>query len=280
MRSTNRRLPLMLAVCAVAMSTAVMSGRVTASAQDDRSMGPMPMMPPMTSEIPPLYRQPTVVGVIGIALLGAGFAAYRVIQGRRGRAVRASSEAVLVVDLVESTHLATHWGDTVAMRARNALKELALSVAKPHGLVFAESTGDGWFMTFPSTVAAVESAVELLHGLRSDPPDVAPAPPLEARLAITYGEIFFDGRGKRHGATIHKAFRLVGLSPTSLAHLAGGPAAEGELSDRDRILLDEEATQELDRTARPRRFVGFASLRGFGGLHRVYEVDWRSDDRH
>lgn len=271
---TERRPGLGHLMSAAALLAILTGGHGAAIAQNDRGMGPMPGMPRMTREPPALYRQPTVVVFMGIALLGAGFVAYRMIQARRGRPVRATSEAVLVVDLVESTHLATHWGDTLAMRARNALKDLTLSVAKPHGLAFAESTGDGWFMTFPSTAAAVESAVDLLHRLRSEPPDVAPAPPLEARAAVTYGEILLDERGNRHGATINKAFRLVGLSRASFAHVEGASAPDGEVGDRDRILLDEEAAQELGHAAPPRRFVGFVSLKGFAGLHRVFEVEW------
>ena len=160
------------------------------------------------------------------------------------------------------------------MRARNTLKDRALSAARLHGLAFAESTGDGWFMTFASTAAAVESAVDLLGGLRADPPDLAPAPSLEARAAVTYGEILRDAHGNRHGATINKAFRLIGLSSASFARVESAAAAEGEITDRDRILLDEEAAQELGESVPPRRFVGFASLKGFAGLHRVYEVDW------
>jgi hypothetical protein len=38
-------------------------------------------------------------------------------------------EAVLVVDLVESTRLATHYGDGLAMQARNALRDRVLALA-------------------------------------------------------------------------------------------------------------------------------------------------------
>lgn len=273
MRSSGRRQGLVLAACVAAVLAGTVGPVPTTVAQNDRGMGPMPGMPQLTREAP-IYRQPAVVVLVGLAVLGAGFVAYRLMLARRGRPVRAFSEAVLVVDLVESTRLATHWGDTVAMRARNTLKDRALSAARAHGLAFAESTSDGWFMTFPSTAAAVESAADLLGSLRKDPPDVAPAPPLEARAAVTYGEILRDAQGNRHGATINKAFRLMGLSPASFARVESADGTEGEISDRDRILLDEEAAQELGETAPLRHFVGFASLKGFAGLHRVYEVDW------
>ena len=269
------------------VAAALAAGASLASAQGRPAMGPMPMMPgtatPQTapetsaSATPErhFYRERTFVVTLGGAALAAGaLGVYAALRLRRRAAVRALNEAVLVVDLVESTHLATHYGDTLAMRARNALKDRALDVARLHGLAFAESTGDGWFMTFPSVAAAVESSIGLLRSLREDPPDLAPAPPLEARAAVSFGEILLDARGRRHGAVINRAHRLVGLSHASFARVEGEGGGSGEIPDRNRILLDEEAAQELRAAEAPRRFLGFCSLKGFPGLHRVYEVVW------
>ncbi len=180
------------------------------------------------------------------------------------------SEAVLVVDLVNSTHLGTHYGEGFAMRARNTLKDRIMEVAEAHGLIFAENTGDGCFMTFPSVLGAVRTAVELLKGLTDRPPDMSPWPPLEVRAGISYGEILIDDRGARHGTTINKAFRLEGLSHESFVQKEGG----GEVRDRNRIFLDEEAEQELQLPKITLRSVGFCTLKGFSGLHRVFEMQW------
>ncbi|OGK97521.1 MAG: hypothetical protein A2W08_08380 [Candidatus Rokubacteria bacterium RBG_16_73_20] len=257
------------------IAVALGAGATLASAQDRPPMGAMPMRPaPEAAAAPPFYRERTFFVLVGVAAAGTGLVAYRLLRTRRGAAVRALNEAVLVVDLVESTHLATHYGDSLAMRARNALKDRALDVARLHGLAFAESTGDGWFMTFPSVGAAVESATGLLRSLREAPPDLAPAPPIEARAAVSYGEILLDARGNRHGAVINRAHRLVGVSRASFAQVDGEGARPAEVPDRNRILLDEEAAQELRAAAAPRRFLGFCSLKGFPGLHRVWEVLW------
>lgn len=229
------------------------AGPAELSAQEPmRRASPAQMMPGMTGEPTAhaaeraFYRERTFFVLVGAAAAGAGLVAYRAMRVRRRRAVSAVAEAVLVVDLVESTHLATHYGDTLAMRARNALKDLALG-----------------------------AATDLLHGLREQPPDLSPAPPLEARAAVTYGEILLDPRGNRHGAAINKAFRLVGLSPASFARVEGEAEAPS-VPDRNRILLDEGATQELRAAEAPRRFVGFCRLKGFSGLHGVYEVLWEA----
>jgi class 3 adenylate cyclase len=240
----------------------------------------MPMMRGMQAEPAPreaVSQQFDPRGTLLVLLATAGAAgaliAYRVVRLRSRPAASAVNEAVLVVDLVESTHIATHYGDTLAMRARNALKDVALTSAERHGVTFVENTGDGWFMTFPSVTGALDAATNVLRDLRERPPDLSPAPPIEARAAITYGEILLDARGGRHGAAINKAFRLVSLSAAQVARVEDA-AERPAVPDRNRILMDEEAVEELRAVEMPHRFVGFCHLKGFSGLHGVYEMPW------
>lgn len=121
----------------------------------------------------PFYLEPIFLLLIAAAGASGGVATYRWTRARwrRGKAATAFvTEAVLVVDLVQSTHLATHYGDGLAMRARTVLRDRTLAVAKQHGLVFAESTGDGQFMTFGSVGSAIRAALALLAELRERPP--------------------------------------------------------------------------------------------------------------
>ena len=170
-----------------------------------------PMEHPVSA--PPFYRERTFQVVTGIIITATGIVGYHVVRRWRRQRGRPSSvsEAVLVVDLVDSTRLATHYGDGLAMRARNLLRDRVLAIAASRGLTFAESTGDGCLMTFPSVGAAVGTAIALLSELRDRPPDVSPGPPLAVRAGVSYGEILLDARGARHGAAINKAFRLEGL---------------------------------------------------------------------
>ncbi len=140
-------------------------------------------------------------------------------------------------------------------------------------MAFVESTGDGCFMTFPSVANAVQVAITLLKELREKPPDLSPKQSLDVRAGISYGEILFDATGTRHGTTINRAFRLESLSPEGFARIEGGLERDA-IPDRNRIFLDEEATQELQPGEIPLRFLGFCSLKGFSGLHQVYEVLW------
>ncbi len=229
---------------------------------------------PATS--PPFYRERTFLVLLGVAVSAVGFLTYRIARSRaRGRRGPASfvTEAVLVVDLVGSTYLATHYGDGLAMKARTILKDRALAAAENHGLAFAENTGDGYFMTFASVAGAVQTAIALLKSLRDRPPDISPGPPLDVRVGISFGEILLDAGGIRHGAVINRAFRLEGLTREGFAQVEGGIEREA-IPDRNRIFLDEEAAREFQSAPTSMRFVGFCSLKGFSGLHRMYEVLW------
>ena len=214
--------------------------------------------------------------LVGVVAALAGMLAHRAWSRRRWRRAPAAVviEAVLTVDIVNSTWLATHHGEELAMRARNLLERRALNAAQANGVTFVENTGDGSLMTFATADAAVRAARTLLRGLRDRPPDMAPGPPLEVRAAITYGQILIDSRGSRHGATINEAFRLMSVSNDAFVAVEGEERLT-EIPDRNRIFLDEDAVNELGPGKTAFRRVGVCRLKGFGGFHRVDELLWQ-----
>lgn len=238
----------------------------------------MPMEHPLAPT--PFYRERTFLVLLGFGIGGVGIFGYRVLSSRwrrKGAAAGFVSEAVLVVDLVGSTHLATHYGEGLALRATEILHDRTLALAEPRGLTFEKNTGDGCFMTFPTVLAACQTAMALLKDVVDRPPDLSPAPGLELRAGISYGEILIDAGNDRHASAINKAFRLEGLSRESFTQVEGENSKVNEIAERNRIFLDEEAAQELrnEETGKvPLRFLGFSRLKGFSGLHRVYEVLW------
>jgi class 3 adenylate cyclase len=262
-------------VTAVMLSCLLVAGHVTA-----QSAAPAPHIPGMAMAgaeptPPPFYREWTFHVLIGLIAATAGVFAHRTWSRRRWRRPPAGvmQEAVLVVDLIASTQLATHHGGSLAMRARNALEERTLAAARRQGAAFVENTGDGCMMTFPSVAAAVQSAVALLRDLRDRPPDLAPGPPLDVRAGVTYGEILLDSRGGRHGAAINKAFRLMGVPSDAFVAVEGEERLKA-VPDRNRIFLDEEAANEPGSEGVAPRQVGVCRLKGFTGFHRVYEMPW------
>ena len=241
---------------------------------------PIPHVPGMamheTPAAPPaFYGEWTFHVLVGLLAATAGVLAHRAWSRRRWRRAPAGVvvEAVLAVDLVNSTWLATHHGEDLAMRARNLLERRALAAANPQGVTFVENTGDGCMMTFPSVLAAAQAAGTLLRGLRDRPPEMAPGPSLEVRAAITYGQILLDSRGSRHGAAINEAFRLMSVASEAFVAVEGEERLP-EIPDRDRVFLDEDAFNELRSADFALRQVGVCRLKGFSGFHRVYELRW------
>jgi class 3 adenylate cyclase len=220
----------------------------------------------------PFYREGTFHALVGAILISGGLVLYRTLRVRlRRRAGPAGfvSEAVLAADLVDSTRLATHYGEAVALHARNALNH-HLQRVTDRVRSFLETTGDGCLVTFPRVTLALDAARALVRELREQPSPVGSGISLEVRVGVTYGEILLDARGVRHGAAINKAYRLLGVQPADFVELKGD-AKGGGVPPRARILLDEDAAQEVGH-ARECRFVGYAWLKGFTGLHGLYEV--------
>ncbi len=230
-----------------------------------------------TAQAPaPFYGEWTFHVLVGVIAATAGVLGHRAWARRRWRRAPAGVviEAVLVVDLVNSTWLATHHGEDLAMRARNVLERRTLAAAEPLGVTFVENTGDGCMMTFPSVAAAAQAASTFLRGLRDRPPEMAPGPPLEVRAAITYGQILLDSRGSRHGAAINEAFRLMSV-PNEAFVAVEGEERLSEIPDRNRVFLDEDAVNELGSAQFAFRQVGVCRLKGFSGFHRVHELLWK-----
>jgi len=221
----------------------------------------------------PFYNEWTFHVLVGVIAATAGVLGHRAWIRRRWTAPPAGvvNEAVLAVDLVSSTELATHYGDRLAMRARNFLQEEMLAVGRSHGMTFTENTGDGSMMTFPSATAATKAAFALLQRLRRLPPELAVGPPLEIRAAIAYGVILLDAHGHRHGATINMAFRLMGVRHESFVAVEDEKSLD-EIPDRNRVLLDEASVDELQAQEPAVRQVGVCRLKGFKGFHRVFEL--------
>ena len=260
-------------VAAIVLACLLGAGKV--AAQPSPSVPRAPGMAMHEMAPAPFYGEWTFHVLVGVVAAVAGVLGQRVWSRRRWRRAPAGvvSEAVLVVDLVDSTQLASRHGDALAMRARNLLERRTLAAAERRGVTFVENTGDGCMMTFPSVLAAAQAAAKLLRHLRERPPDMAPAAPLEVRAAVTYGEILLDSRGARHGAAINKAFRLMSVPVEAFVAVEGEGRLQ-EIPDRNRIFLDEDAANELKSADATFRQVGVCRLKGFSGFHRVYELRW------
>ena len=72
---------------------------------------------------------------------------------------------------------------------------------------------------------------------------------------------------------MNKAFRLMGV-PSEAFVIVQGEVCLDAIPDRNRVFLNEDAANELGSSVLPTRQVGVCRLKGFGGFHRVYELQW------
>lgn len=222
----------------------------------------------------PFYSEWTFHVLVGALSALGGVLGHQAWLRRRWKRPPAGvvSEAVLVVDLVDSTRLATHLGENRAMRVRNFLEEKLLDKARSREVTFVENTGDGCMSMFPTVAAAVGTAAALLRRLEQPPAELAASAPLEVRAAVTFGEVLLDYSGKRHGTAINKAFRLMSVQRGAFVDVEGEPRPEA-FPERGRIFLDEDAANELGAERAKLRQIGVCYLKGFSGFHRVYEFN-------
>jgi class 3 adenylate cyclase len=185
------------------------------------------------------------------------------------------NEAILVVDLCESTKMAVTQGDVFAMRIKNRMKDCVREVAQGFRAKFLENIGDGYMVTFPTGPDAVRAAIKILQNADDYNKDAPEKERIELRIGINYGELVLDERGGRHGAAINKVFRIEGIKKDQMQNLGEGLKPE-EFLEKNRIFLSEEIKEEIkDMQDIQAQLVGVFDLKGFTGLHRIYYIPWQ-----
>jgi class 3 adenylate cyclase len=227
----------------------------------------------------PFYKEKTfVVIVTGILVLLIGWIIkqWRVrLWAPRRKYGALTNEAVLVVDLCESTKLAVTQGDSFAMRITNKMKECVREVSERFGARFFQSTGDGYLITFPTGTDAARAAIKILQNADDYNRTTSKKEKIELRVGISYGELVLDDERGRYGVAINKAFRIEGLKKEQRERL-GGEVESGAFPDKNRILVSEELKEEITGVKGIEvESVGVFSLKGFTGLHRIFSIPWK-----
>ena len=183
-----------------------------------------------------------------------------------------SSEAIVVIDLVNSTSIVTRFGNTFLLMLKHRLEHQVNEISLRNSAGFSKGTGDGFLLCFPSlgnSVIALREIFEALPTMNRDLPDGAE---IALRGALNFGEVIADRDGDRTGGAIHKTFRLQGLPAASLIESEGGIKRE-EFPEKNYTLVSEEAISGLTKIqGLQSRFLGLCELKGFPGLHRVYQI--------
>jgi predicted ATPase/class 3 adenylate cyclase len=165
---------------------------------------------------------------------------------------------VLFTDVVGSTSLRRHHGETGAQAILNAHNEIVRQQIGEHSGQEVKTSGDSFMVAFDSARKAVESAVGIQRALH-DYNRRHPAHPVKVRIGLHTGEAIRDGHDL-FGTSVNAAARIMGR-------------ADGEqilVSDILKAVLGASKDFGFKNPKRVR-------LKGFAEGWRLWEVAWRSE---
>ncbi len=182
------------------------------------------------------------------------------------------TEAILVLDLCNSTDIVNRYGDNFAFGLLQKLTDMISPIAQREQCCFTKGTGDGFLMTFPKAENSVRFAKEVFVELAKYNAQVDEMSQINIRFAINLGEAKVDENGDRLGLSVNMTFRIEGVKPDSLIPIEGGMNAEDMPMD-NRILITETIYKEMQGAGEHTiSLIGLFELKGITGLHRVYAL--------
>jgi HEAT repeat protein/class 3 adenylate cyclase len=192
----------------------------------------------------------------------------------RGGAIEGAilTEAIVVLDLCNSTAMAAKYGDNFALNLMQKLTTIVTPIAGKARYQFLKNTGDGFLLTFPKAVNAVLFALTTLrethkHNVKADNMER-----INLRFGINIGETRVKKDGDRLGVAINMAFRIEGVKPEGLISIENG-MTKNEMLLENRILLTESVEEEIrNREGIKTKLVGLFALKGIPGFHKVFEL--------
>ncbi|MDH5299613.1 MAG: HEAT repeat domain-containing protein, partial [Desulfobulbaceae bacterium] len=136
------------------------------------------------------------------------------------------TEAILVLDLCNSTGIANRYGDTFSLNLLKTLSDMVTPIARQEQCRFSKGTGDGFLMTFPQAENAARFAQQTLATVARHNTQVEERERINLRFAIHFGEAKVDEQGDRIGVAVSMTFRVEGVKPEGLIPLEGGMRQE------------------------------------------------------
>ncbi|MCK5226703.1 MAG: HEAT repeat domain-containing protein [Desulfobulbaceae bacterium] len=182
------------------------------------------------------------------------------------------AEAIVVIDVCNSTDITSRYGDAHALKLMHKLSSVVSPVAKREGALFNKGTGDGHLITFPKVENAVRFSTDVLHEMETVNKQEEESGRINLRFAIHFGEAKVDENGDRLGAAISMTFRVEGVKPEGLIDLEGGMQPD-EMPLDNRIFITENIEKEIrEMEGLNARVVGLFELKGITGLHRIFQL--------
>jgi len=181
-------------------------------------------------------------------------------------------EAVMVLDICESSRIMDLFGDEATYQLKNALEGIAFPIFGDCKSDFSKSTGDGFLVTFPNSKLAVDASLRVLKEICSYNSRIVDGPEIHLRFGVHFGAVRVRPDGDRHGTNVNIPFRVEGLKGKDLIEVEGG-VSRGELPARDRILITEAVHHDISSLDRYHiTFLGLFELRNITGVHKIYGV--------
>lgn len=206
--------------------------------------------------------------------------AQRVAKVRlRGAVVKVASEAIVVIDIVQSTATSDKYGWYAVGRDLFAdLRREIGRLGRSHGLQCMKSTGDGYLLAFANekaadlaAVKAIRMSLNLLVRLAERNSKKAKEKRIDIRVAVHFGEVDVLP-DDREGPNVSYTFRLEAIDRDSVRDALAIPPEKFPIKN---YILCSERVQEILRkhgTNCSMRYCGSFKLKGFDGRRDAYLV--------
>jgi class 3 adenylate cyclase len=185
------------------------------------------------------------------------------------------SEAIVVMDICNSTSIAAKYGDNFALQITKNVVELINPLLRRYNVQYMKSTGDGYLLTFHTIESAINTAAEMLRKVKEYNTKVTEDKQVKLRFAINFGETRIDAKMDRLGVATNMTFRLDSIRREGLVELAAGVTRES-IPLENRILISESVYEQLKEKGEGQRctFLGYFEPRGILGRHKVFQLQW------
>lgn len=139
-------------------------------------------------------------------------------------------ESIMVLDLCDSSKIAST-DERMAYHLKDRLSTLSASVLEANRARFTKNTGDGFMVTFPEPMQALDAAMQILD-LLDMRNKVTKNEEIHVRIALHHGKTYEipGDTPDLHGSAVNLTFRLESLQPASFVEL------ETMFPEQDRIL--------------------------------------------
>jgi twitching motility protein PilT len=186
------------------------------------------------------------------------------MAGHVSRPAEARMEAILVLEVVGMTDLLVSHGDDTFRKFSERIESQLAGIVKAFKARAVERHLDGFLMTFPN----VDWAVQAVRAIFARLSEFNALSEMEVafRGALHYGSTWVDPHSNRVGAAVHKAFRVCGAIGSPDLWKAARP------QEKNVVVATEETREMLIPYQLSVRALGAVPLKGFDGLHPLYEL--------